>query len=48
MNKKYIVTQYKNGREVKIPFNTLEEAEAFKKECLEKYPDITIEIKEVE
>ncbi len=45
---KYIVIQYKSGREAKIPFDTKEEAEAFKKECLEKYPNICIEIKEAE
>lgn len=45
---KYIVIQYKFGREVKIKFNTKEAAEEFKKECIEKYPYICIEIKEEE
>lgn len=45
---KYIVIQYKYGREAKVKFNTKEEAENFKKECLEKYPNIILVIKEVE
>jgi hypothetical protein len=48
MPKKFAVIQFKRGKEHKVSFNTIEEAEAFKEECLEKYPNITIEIKEVE
>jgi hypothetical protein len=48
MPKKFAVIQFKRGREHKVSFNTKEEAESFKEECLKRYPDITIEIKEVE
>lgn len=48
MIKKYAVIQFKRGKEYKVYFSTQEEAENFKKECLEKYPDIIVEIKEVE
>ena len=47
MAKKFVVIQFKRGREYKVSFDKPEEAEAFKEECLKKYPDITIEIKEV-
>jgi hypothetical protein len=45
---KYAVIQYKNGRKVKIKFDTKKDAEAFKADCLKKYPNIDIEIKEVD
>lgn len=48
MNKKYAVIQFKRGKEHKVYFKDKEEAENFKKECLAKYPDIDVEIKEVE